>query len=252
MVHQRRGYRPRPGTCVYCGQETLVEDDHVFPLCLWPKDQRQGVNFIRAPACRDCNLEKSKYDDALRDRIDLDFTSSIRSDHRHQIETIARSTLYGSSKIGKSAQAAFAHALDNGESPVILEIPVDPEPFLKAVSFIVRGLYFDYTGTPIPTHRATVHVKLVPHYQHDMAIAASTLTRHPGGKLDDTCIWLFDWFPSDPTLTQWTLFFKNGVVFLARTKLIDDMEGGDELTDHTPAVAEAGTGAFDQGAERCR
>ncbi len=36
-------------------------------------------------------------DDALADRIDLDFISSDRSDHDEQVKRIARSTTHGSS-----------------------------------------------------------------------------------------------------------------------------------------------------------
>jgi hypothetical protein len=61
MRATNRGQRPRPGTCVYCSREARVEDDHVFPLCLWRKSDCQGMKFIRVPACKPYNNDKSRY-----------------------------------------------------------------------------------------------------------------------------------------------------------------------------------------------
>ena len=219
MRATNRGQRPRPGTCVYCGREAVVEDEHVFPRCLWRKSDRHGVEFIYVPACKPCNNDKSRYDDALRDRIDVDITSSERAEHQEQVETIKRSTWYGSSSIGRSVTAAIEAAKADPDSAVWpLEVNVDPEPFLRAVEYIIRGLYYHHTGTVLAKDHSQVSVKYLPIGQMLEWLGRYTQYAHEGGgAIGDVCRWTYDRSRTDSFRSHWVLLFKDGVVFLGST-----------------------------------
>src|SRR5713101_6228604 len=54
------------GNCVY-GGSLAVDEDHVPPKNLFPKDQRHGL--VKVPSCRRCNGGASQDDEYFRSRL---------------------------------------------------------------------------------------------------------------------------------------------------------------------------------------
>lgn len=67
-----RSFKLGVNLCAYCGVAIATTKDHVISRNLWPDDERNGVTFIRVPACSPCNGQKSKVDNFLRDYLVID------------------------------------------------------------------------------------------------------------------------------------------------------------------------------------
>lgn len=65
----KKGSR-KMGKCAYCGKRKELSQDHVIPLCLFPKVRQKDEEMIIVYACDNCNnVKKSKHDSFLRDLL---------------------------------------------------------------------------------------------------------------------------------------------------------------------------------------
>lgn len=217
----RRRQRARPGTCVYCGQQTTVEDDHVVPRALWPEDERQRVQYVVVPACRDCNVLKSKGEDDLRDYAVIDLHGGEHSYAQRLTRKVARSIAKGHSNIGKAVLTAeltpllTKHGIYLGDYP---SAPIYSTNMMQTLRMIVRGLYFIDTGSILPIE-TPVEVWVIPNYSVPAVFGPLGNYPHPGARIlgDNVFFWV-PFIPADaPTSSLWPMGIYDSVFFVGAT-----------------------------------
>ena len=148
---EKRGRLPS-GTCVYCGAVGQTESEDVIPLCIFLKPE---PSRILIPACRPCNLAKSKDDPYLRDML--------AADYRSQGNPIAQALFQGPilrSMRRNMSQIARAFNGDGQMVPMTTHggiylgdmpgVPLEAERLQRIYSNIVRGLHFSARGERLP------------------------------------------------------------------------------------------------------
>ncbi len=164
-----RSFKLGINVCAYCGVAIATTKDHVISRNLWPDDERNGVKFIRVPACLLCNGQKSKVDNFLRDYLVID---EDRSCHPLAAKLISNGT------IERAVQGKHVKILRSFEDGVVLPrvtpagiiwgahygIPLDQkdwEQIAEAVDYVSRGLYWVVTGEAMTSDMA-VSSRLIP------------------------------------------------------------------------------------------
>lgn len=141
----------RAGTCVYCGAYGIVTSDHVPPKCLFPPETR--VNLITVHACQTCH-ESYKLDDEYF-RVILSFRDDLPDGPEAQfLRDQTQKTL------NKPAALAFRYAIERSiikidrQSPdgisQVAALKIDPLRIKRTANRIVRGLYGNFFGLPLP------------------------------------------------------------------------------------------------------
>ncbi len=128
--------------CAFCGVNPGTEPEHVFARAL---NDGLAEGLITVPACRECNVEKSKADEYLRDIL----VGDMRVDHpvarRIYEGKVQRSLARDRSTIPRYARRrAEPQPIPIPGPPVaiIQAVPVYPERIWLAISWIVRGLHY--------------------------------------------------------------------------------------------------------------
>lgn len=142
---------PRTGICVYCGAHGIVTSDHVPPKCLFPPETR--VDLITVHACPTCH-DSYKLDDEYF-RVILSVREDLPDGPEAQfLRDQTQKTL------NRPAALAFRQAIErsiisidrhspSGVSQVI-GLKIDPLRIKKTANRIVRGLYGNFFGIPLP------------------------------------------------------------------------------------------------------
>src|SRR6188508_2078331 len=68
-------HHTKTGTCAYCGTIGPVTDDHVIPRGMFGRPLPSYLPVV--PACKDCNNDKSYFDDYLRTVLVYDWESLL-------------------------------------------------------------------------------------------------------------------------------------------------------------------------------
>lgn len=139
-------------TCIYCQSRPQETSDHVPPKGLF-REPRPS-NLITVPACRGCNSGFSGDDDYFLN-LALEWAASESGDGRGVAEKRLRSM---KRKEGRNVWKPFFAKVKPVEvySPgglylaKSLEFALDTGRLIRSVNRMIRGLYFEFTKTPLP------------------------------------------------------------------------------------------------------
>ncbi len=128
--------------CAFCGLIPGPEPEHVFARCL---NDGLAEGLFTVPACCDCNVEKSKSDEYLRDVL----VGDLRVDHPTAIQIyegkVQRAIACDKTTIPRYAKRRSVPQpipIPGPPMSTIQAIPVYPERIWEAIAWIVRGLYY--------------------------------------------------------------------------------------------------------------
>lgn len=138
--------------CIYCQTNPWETSDHVPPKGLFGNPRPS--NLITVPACRACNNGFSGDDDYFLN-LALDWDASESGDGRVVVEKRLRSM---KRKKGRNVWKPFFAKVKAVEvySPGGLymtnsfEFKLDTVRLIRMVNRMIRGLYFEFTKTPLP------------------------------------------------------------------------------------------------------
>jgi hypothetical protein len=148
--------------CAYCGVFTICTRDHVFPRTIFTLGQPN--NHVIVPACKKCNNEKSKFDNALRDFLCVDLfgrnTSFARRVNLESLTILIPKEVKGSViRSAKAGRSQFISALLRSPKEVSLEIFQEglyeqgvssdeaSDLVIESLKWIAKGLFFCETDT---------------------------------------------------------------------------------------------------------
>lgn len=145
--------RRRSKQCAYCGEFKPSSRDHVIPRCMFTRPLPEGM--ITVPACDDCNGQKSRHDDFLRDLLVTDYAGS-QSPVAQQLfaEKTIRSHQQDKSLLGRIAMSDLMTEIpirdENGVEDVAVFGTFDFDRAMDMFSYIIRGLYFSFRSVVLP------------------------------------------------------------------------------------------------------
>jgi hypothetical protein len=137
------------GTCVYCGTEGVITDDHVPPQCLFPAPRPDDL--ITVPSCGTCNTGSSNDDEYFKRSLVL------RSDlHDHPIASQLRPSVIRSFHNPKQRKFRDAFLRTVRQVPVrtpgglylghVPTFEMSYDRLHRVTNRITTGLYFTVTG----------------------------------------------------------------------------------------------------------
>lgn len=234
----KRRQRVRTGVCVYCGQTTTVEDDHLIPRALWPEQERNRVQFVRVEACRSCNSLKSKGEADLVAYAVLDKDGGDHPYASLLAPKVARSVQKGHANIAKAALSSTMTPLITRHGIYLGDYPwaeIDSTNMMQSLRMIVRGMYAFETGTVLPQD-TPVDVWVIPSYSVGQVFGPLAQQPHaPPIILGDRVFW---WVPfvvaDDPTSSAWPMGVFDRVFFVGIT--------GDQFLSRLPRRREVDPG----------
>jgi hypothetical protein len=141
----------KEGVCSYCGERTLVNDDHVIARTIWNEAPTTPVIL---DSCDPCHERKSVFEASLRDFLVLDPEAMDAASSKQKEKVLSALTK------GKSIYAhVFQEALLRPGSRDT--VPHDYTWVNMAIISIIRGLHFDFTGEPLMADE-TVYPLFIP------------------------------------------------------------------------------------------
>lgn len=233
----QRKFRKGVDLCAYCGTKICEDSEDPIPLNLYPKNIRQGLQFLKIPACRRCNLEKSKVDGDLRDFIALQFDNQNHPVVKELIET----------KVLKAYTRNNVRLMDRffeGKNVPITtpsgfliemgyEFPADFTRVNEAVTWLTRGMHWAVTGKAIDA----AFTKVVP-IPREEAREAALMFHNVGltGCYKQGAPYFCAWVAA-PSEIHWAHIFFSNVLYHGRTH---PMSAGDSsLSNDDNAVPPA-------------
>jgi hypothetical protein len=153
MPIKQRRFKLGVGLCAYCGVVVCTDGEDPIPRSLYPKSIRQGIQFLKIPACSNCNNAKSQVDDDLRDYLTINFATQthpaatqlfhdtvIRAAEDNHIRLLDR--FYEGKNVGLVTPSGFLFDLG-------YEVPFDDQPIVEAVKWLTRGMHWAVYGETV-------------------------------------------------------------------------------------------------------
>lgn len=162
------GKLKRVGVCIYCGEEGLVTNEHVFPEAWYPEDTPIDVWRWQVPACYPCNHDKygvkeSKVfpfmamgtepltpgakgigEKAWR-AMDPDAASNARDrGYREKLRALMRHRL-SATPVHELAEGAARHGMQQTNDNVMVTYVLDVD-LLPVIGKIARGIVYIAAG----------------------------------------------------------------------------------------------------------
>lgn len=142
----------RDRLCAYCGVRPGTTKDHIVPRALF---EVMPLNAPTVKACKECNLEKSQYDQFLRDYLVMDWSSGIHPTAKAKFAgPVSRAGERNQSELlkyidGKIELTPFytKNGIYLGDNP---SAKIPSKPLNEALGFIVRGCAYFSKGHRIP------------------------------------------------------------------------------------------------------
>jgi hypothetical protein len=211
------GKKRKPdGLCVYCGEIRPVTRDHVIPRTLFATPP--PPNLITVPCCLECNNEKSKDDDYLRDILTADIYANAHPIARSIFEgKVIKSVRRNSSDFARvattSARTNPIYTKRGVYLGSVISIAVDADRIKTIFTRVVRGLYYDARKQRVPDD----YVFDIWRYQPwDVGEVVAHFNRlHPNGPriLGNIFGCMFLSAEEDPMTTFWLIWFYSGAFF---------------------------------------
>lgn len=226
--------------CIYCQENPKETNDHVPPKGLF--GEPRPSNLVTVPACLKCNNGFSSDDDYFLN-LALEWAASESGDGRGVVEKRLRSM---KRKEGRNVWKPFFTKVKPVKvySPGglylanSLEFTLDTGRLIRSVNRMIRGLYFEFTKTPLPLGDYA-HSMLFQHYveQHKDQSEAMEFVQYipqlPGriiGK--DTFEVRYAVLDPDHHLSFWYLEFYRRFAFIGITGAAAHL--GDSDNEHPP------------------
>ncbi len=146
------------GNCAYCGKRKELSQDHVIPLCLFPKVKAKDEEMITVYACDNCNnVKKSKNDAFLRDILVGDIWNENNPLAQEPHQAMLRAVQKNRSPLAKQIiDNAYPETYISKDGRVRVNgymLPFEEElkeQFQNTFETIARGLYFKNSGEIYP------------------------------------------------------------------------------------------------------
>ncbi len=215
------------GTCIYCGKNKRLTDDHVPPKNLFATPR--SAELVTVPCCEKCHRPTGKDDEYFRITIcfreDVYEHPEVAKSH----DSLRRAILRPEAR--RFMSSLFANIADKqvySQSGLIYlgvkpAIKVDLERIHRVVSRTVRGLYYHHHERAfIPSEYAVVSVALetLPMKLDGISAGISlinALKSRSSLKIGDVLEYKYVTLASSPYVSTWALNFYNRVLFLTFT-----------------------------------
>lgn len=219
MPIKKRRFKLGVDSCAYCGVAVCTDREDPIPRSLYPKSIRQGIQFLKIPACSDCNGTKSQVDDDLRDYLTINITSQahpvatelfndtvIRAAEGNHIRLVDR--FYEGRNVNLATRSGFLFGLG-------YEVPFDDQPVTEAVRWLTRGMHWAVYGESLDADSTVVW--RIPNDQ--VLTWAMRFHSYPGKDFyaqgePFTC----GWVQADDGRVLWAHSFFDTSLFMAMTK----------------------------------
>jgi hypothetical protein len=220
MSKRRKKGEQRQGTCVYCGKEGPITDDHVFPQVIFLVLDEQ---MVTVPACAECQQIKSLGDRDLRNFVIMDIGGSQHPDAVQMAERMLKeSNVRLRTWLRKQLDSAKDVDLVTDTGVIVgkaIEFPFNTDRIMVAQEMTVRGLYYHDKGEMLPPD-CPIDVQHIPWHaapEFIQRMSAATSIR-PKVKGKNTAWWSshpLEGFPDDTT--AWFICYNNWVLFFGTT-----------------------------------
>lgn len=208
------------GQCVYCGDTKPLTRDHVIARCLFPAPL--PTVMVTIPACNDCNAEKSKHDDYLRDMLVVDRNSEQSKAAQALLDKVQRASQRNQSVVmrGAKSEGEFGPVYSKGGIYLgeAFSFPLEGERVNHIFSLIVRGLYYQLTERFLPQETEFDVRRLTAEEFSKIWEELKKMGFNGPYRLGDdvfTCIFIYA--AEEPTLSHWWLWFYDSVCVYVTT-----------------------------------
>lgn len=215
--------------CVLCGERAATggHGDHLPPQCIYPKPRPANVAWNKVPACIPCNNAGSKDDEQFKMIIGLS-TGEFQKDTQPVIDALA-GTIRNNKRLATQVLRKYKRGYGSRHGNKVLEpvvaIPFDRDAYDRVVHRIVRGLYWQQTGTILPLD-AEIHVVPPEPIEPGLGAQISTLLQQSSRVELNAGTFVYKFFVTDDGSSFWGLqFFAKHLVF-AFVYPSDQEEGG--------------------------
>jgi len=144
--------KARVGTCVYCGREGPITDDHIPPKCIFPEILHKSL--LKIPSCTGCNNGSSKDDEYLR-------TIIVLSARTHRDEALEQVTSRTVRSLVRAEASGFREGILTGLREMFAQnergvfVPatfgrVDLTRLDRVITRIIKGLFYAENSYRLP------------------------------------------------------------------------------------------------------
>jgi hypothetical protein len=211
----------KSGQCVYCGETKLLTKDHVIPKCLFPAPLPSIM--VTVPVCDECNNEKSKHDDYLRDMLVVDAESAESSEAQTLVSgKVTRSASKNLSAVIRAAKEKGKFEAVHSPGGIYLghgyTFPLEGERVNHIFSLMVRGLYYKLTGLYLPQDcKFDVRRLTSPEFSEYWEMLKKIGYNGPYRLGNDVFTCIFIYAAEEPAVSQWWLWFYNSICVFVTT-----------------------------------
>jgi hypothetical protein len=154
--------RKHRGTCIYCGDNPAIEDEHVLAKQFFPAEERYRGQLIKVPACGICNREKQKVEDSAGFFLQLSHASPASE---AVLEKRAKRTLRKNLRLARAFRQGFGWSwvtLDNGLVVKRLGIQLEQKELdyiNEWYKFLTKGFYYYEFNEILPKDHSIYLIK---------------------------------------------------------------------------------------------
>ena len=211
------------GTCVCCGRDGELTDDHIPPKNLFPKPRPN--NLIRVPCCYSCNNTASKDDEYLRlnitSREDTPISPGAKEVYRTTMRGLERPDRPGLKNDLLSRTYVNAKYSDGGVYlGRVMKYDIDAQR-MKVAKRIVKGLFYHELGRRLSDEyfAFAISPSEIVEASQDLHIVAGQLeeqSERPVGN-GDVFTYRYRTLDKDSNVSQWLLVFYRRTAFFGFT-----------------------------------
>jgi hypothetical protein len=210
--------------CVYCGitlDELNSTRDHVIPQSLFSRPLPQRM--ITVSACKNCNKEKSKYDDYLRDIVVADLETYTHPISQLLFQKLLRSARRNRSSVARNISSSnitqplvTPNGIYLGNYPIIA---LDLASTNKIFSFLIKGLYYYLRQERLPDDCFFSITRIPPLVNEEPLLNMfMQAPKYYGPEiLGNNIFGYIAYIHDNPTITRWFLWFYDSLCFVVST-----------------------------------
>lgn len=198
--------------CVYCGLRPGVTADHVVPKCLFPSPLPSDMVTVRA--CRECNEDKSKDDEYLRDYFVADLENEGNPLTSGQLrERLHRSARKNRSRLFRDMRERVRRVPVRTPAGLYLGdvygMPIEGERLNRTFGRITRGLYYRLYQQRLPDDCTFDPQRVKPEFKQATVDMFMSKGPRPIYSIGETFECTYAIATEDPTVTFWLQRYFN-------------------------------------------